>query len=65
LEISVKTLNPRAHIEVCSLIKQFECQILKSDIFNDVEAYGIFTLDVEKEFVDTFILLPNVITSWE
>jgi len=64
LKIIVKTNNPKSHLEVCSLIRFYESEILESKL-GEGELYGYFLLNTHPESVDSFILLSGVVVEWE
>jgi hypothetical protein len=64
LKIVVKTSSPKSHLEVCSLIRFYESEILESEL-SEGEIYGYFILNTHPESIDSFILLAGVIVEWE
>lgn len=55
LEFYVKTKDPKAHIEACSLINYFECEILSDRICEKDEAYyGVFYIKAVEEAFEIF-----------
>ena len=64
MKILVKTSSPKSHLEVCSLIRFYESEILESELCEG-ETYGYFILNTHPESIDSFILLPGVIVEWE
>ena len=66
MKITVKTFTPKSHLEVCSLIRYYESQIVDSKIFPEGDVlYGYFVLVTDSNSVDSFILLPGVVVEWE
>ena len=64
IEYYIKTRDPKAHIEACSIINYFYCEILTDKICEkDDTFYGIFyvrsteeTFEILSEFSDGIIL---------
>lgn len=58
IEYYLKTLDPRAHIEACSIINFFFCEILSDRICNaDESFYGVFYVRSTEE---TFEILSEI-----
>ena len=64
MKITVKTTGPKSHLEVCSLIRFYESEILESKLCEG-DLYGYFVLDTHPESIDSFILLSGVVVEWK
>jgi hypothetical protein len=63
LEFYVKTLDPKTHIEACSLITYFGCEILSDRICDESEPfYGVFYIKATEEAFEIFSDFSNGIT---
>lgn len=56
--ITIKTLSPKAHIEICTLIKKLGAEILDSDI-GCSDFYGKFTIETPTNTIDYFMLIKD------
>jgi hypothetical protein len=55
VEFYVKTQDPKSHIEACSLINYFNCEIITDRICeNDEPFYGVFYVRSTEESFEVF-----------
>lgn len=62
--VEVLTYSPKAHIEVCSIIKMFESRILDSGVGSN-GSYGFFTLETHSETLEALLLVSEIDLDWD
>lgn len=59
MKLAIKTLSPKSHLEVCSLINMYDSTILEARI-PAKDFYGFFVLDVDPDTSDSFSLVSEI-----
>lgn len=63
LEFYVKTANPVCHIEACSIINYFLCEIISDRICGkDEDFYGVFLIKADPDVFEIFSNFSSGIT---
>jgi hypothetical protein len=52
LKISIKSLNPKGHIEAASFIMGFGSYVLENLIYNFGDYYGYFLVEANEDFYE-------------
>ena len=63
MEFKVKSVDPKAHLLICSAISLFRPHIIDSGISSDKEAefYGFFNLEGSPDLIDSLYHIPGIV----
>jgi len=61
VKYTIRTQDPRSHIEACSIIDYFRCKIVEEKLgTSDDEFYGEFTLEGDENSFEIFSALTGM-----
>ena len=62
--VEVITYSPQAHIEVCTIIRIYNSEIIENGLGSG-ESYGHFIIDAPEESIEALLLLDSIEVIWE
>jgi hypothetical protein len=62
--VEITTYSPQAHIEVCTIIRIYNSEIVENGL-GAGESYGNFIIDTPEESMESLLLLDGIEIIWE